>query len=86
MAWWGILLVSLTGCFLGVLGGTAIGEFFLLKAFEVKIKRTVKKCREEWQRDTRILERIYGDVDNYIENKVDKIIYESELVEKRRDF
>ncbi len=86
MSGWGILLVSLAGCFLGIFGGTALGEFLFIKGLKAKIKGTVKKCREEWQRDTRILERIYGDVDNYIENKVEKIIYENELIEKRRDF
>ena len=76
----------IVGCFVACFGGLIVGLIFaekvLLKAFERKIKKIVKKCREEWQAETIRLKSVYGDVDNYIEDVVEKALRRSEFIEK----
>ena len=56
----------------------------LIKAFERKIKRVVKRCKREWMHPSRrtILRSIYVTEQNYVEEKVDEALKNSGLFEK----
>ena len=61
----------------------ACGEF-LVKAFERKIKRIVRRCKREWKHPCKrkVLRNVFVSEDNYIEQRVEEALKKSGLFEE----
>ena len=61
----------------------ALGEI-LVKAFEKKVKRIVRRCKREWAHPgtRKVLRRVFISEENYIEHRVEEALKKSGLFEE----
>lgn len=78
-----MIFLTIVGAFtIAFLGPWAIGELVIFN-FNRRLKKTIKKSREEWKKDQGRLKEVYVTEENYVDERVKEYLDRVNFVEEK---